>query len=233
MPKLAKVGVYGNKMRSLQRRMAYERTSLTFKLANVYRYLGSRANVTPDIKDIQLTTFLEVPDRAYDAVPVLINIEFEPMPEQIIDYSQLGVIDPIGVDQIIKVHVNSYDELGRQIIVGDVIEVPFFEQPTHRAFWEVVDVDRSQEFEKYYAVIKLNELTDSRKTREISPEGTISDILDVIQDQHEDHANDYVPFNGVDDTGIDNGEENPEIAEPFDGRRKNQASFLDDLNGVI
>lgn len=231
--KTAKIGVYGGRTRKLQKKLSYEATSMTWKIANVYKYLGSRASVNPSLNDIQVTTFMEVPDRAYDKYPVPINIYFEPAPEQVTDYSQFGIIDPIGTDQIIKVHVNSYDDLGRSLVEGDVVEVPFFKNPKHDAMWEVVDVDGSQEFEKFYTVVKLRVLEDSRKTREIDITGSIGPELDDIVDQHNQHANDYVGHDGVDDTGIDNGETNPDINEPFDGVEETRRSFLDEFDGDL
>lgn len=233
MVKIAKIGVYGEKTRALQQRMSYERVAQTWKIANVFRYLGSRDNPDPNIKDVQVTTFMEVPDRAYDKESVPINIYFEPIPEQVVDYTQFGVIDPIGVDQIIRVHINSYEDLGRPIMTGDVIDVPFFKQKTHDAMWEVVDVDRGQEFEKFYSVVKLKELTDSRSTREIEKTGSIGPTLADIVGHHEEHADDQVGYNGVDDTNIDNGDDNQDMADDFDGRQKNQKSFLDDFDGGL
>lgn len=234
MVKRAKIGVYGKKTRSLQKRLAYEATSLTWKLGNLYRYLGSRDSEIPDIDDIQVTTFMEVPDRAYDAFPININIWFEPAPEQVTDYSQFGVIDPIGTDQIIKVHVNSYADIGRAIIVGDVLEVPFFRQDSHEALWEVTDVDRSQEFEKYYAVVKMRVLEDSRKTREIDITGSIGPSLDDIVNAHNQRADDYVPHSGVDDSDIDNNEENDKLNDDYSGITPPvRKSFLDDFDGEL
>lgn len=230
--KRAKVGLYGGKTRSLQKRLSYERVSQTWKIANVFLYLGSRANVDPSIKDVQITTFMETPDRAYSEEPIPINIQFEEIHEQIVDYSQFGVIDPAGVDQVVRVHVNSYEALGRPIVEGDILEVPFFEQDSHKAFWEVTDVDRSQEFEKFYAVVKLQELADSRETREIDHSGSIGPALDVIMNQHLDFAEGEIPFNGYDDSELMNGEP-VDVKEPWDGRQKNQASFLDDFDGEL
>lgn len=230
--KRAKVGLYGEKTRALQRRLSYERVSQTWKIANVFLYLGSRANDDPSIKDVQITTFMETPDRAYSKDSIPINIHFEELHEQIVDYTQFGVIDPTGVDQVVRVHINSYESLGRPIVEGDVLEIPFFEQDSHKAYWEVTDVDRSQEFEKFYAVVKLAELTDSRETREIDHTGSIGPALDSIMDQHLDFAEEMIPFNGYDDSDLVNGEAVDQKQE-WDGRQKNQASFLDDFDGEL
>lgn len=230
--KKAKVGVYGEKDRKLQRRLAYERVSQTWKTANVYMYLGSRDSAVPEVTDVQVTTFMEVPDRAYREDPIEINIYFEPLPEQIVDYSALGVITPMGDEQIIKVHINSYEDLGRPIRSGDVLEIPFFKQD-HEAFWEVVDVDRGQEFEKFYAIVKMKELSDSRETREIPISGSSGGIIDDIMNVHNDMAEEQVPHNGVDDTFIENGETNEKSFEDFDGRESPKKSFLDDFDGDL
>lgn len=234
MVKRARIGVYGNRTRSLQKRLSYEAVSLTWKIANVFMYLGSRDNVSPDVTDIQTTTFMEVPDRAYNSHSVAVNIYFEPAPEQVTDYSQFGIIDPIGTDQIIKMHVNSYDSLGRPPIVGDVVEVPFFKQDSHDALWEVTDVDRSQEFEKFYSVVKMRVLEDSRKTREIDMQGSIGDTLDDIMGQNENEANENVEHTGYDDTDVVGGNTNDDTDKPFDGTTQNDRdTFLDEFNGDL
>lgn len=233
MVKRAKIGVYGDRTRALQKRMSYEAVSLTWKTANVYRYLGSRANLTPDIKDIQITTFMETPDRAYDVFPVEINIYFEPRPEQAVDYSQFGIIDPIGSDQIIKVHVNSYADIGRSLVEGDVIDVPFFKQGDADAMWEVIDVDDSQEREKYYSIIKLKVLEDSRETRELDVTNSIGPTLDEITGQQETEADEYVSNSGVDDSDITNNETNPDLNTPYEGTSKNRKTFLDEFDGDL
>ena len=233
MVKISKIGRYGPKTRSLQKRLAYEKVSHTKKFANVYKYLGSRASEDPQINDIQTTTFMEVPDRAYSQKPIKINIYFEPLQEQKADFSKYGIIDPIGDKQVVKVHVNSYEDLGRELVEGDVLEVPFFEQD-HKAFWEVTDVDRSQEFEKFYAIISMNELADSRTTREIDVgAGSIADVLNDVGEQQQKESEDFVPHDGVDDVDVDNDETNDRIGKEKEQRRSRpkQPSFLDDVNG--
>ena len=234
MVKRAKIGVYGTRTRALQKRMSYEAVSLTWKTARVYRYLGSRDSVNPNIRDIQITTFMETPDRAYDSFPVEINIYFEPQPEQAVDYSQFGIIDPIGSDQIIKVHVNSYLDIGRSLIEGDVIDVPFFSQDGHEAMWEITDVDHSQEIEKFYSIVKLKVLEDSRETRELDVEGSIGPSLDDIVGDHNTEADETVGNTGVDDSDIDNGETNEDLNTEYEGTtQNNRRSFLDEFDGDL
>lgn len=234
MVKLAKIGQYGPKTRALQRRLSYEKVSQTHKFADVWMYLGSRVNDDPSISDIQSTTFMEVPDRAYAAVPVRINIDFDPFPEQQTDLSQFGIVDPTGDDQKIRVHINSYEDLGRPIVEGDVMMVDFFNTEDVDAYWEVKDVDRKHEFEKYYAIITLDQLADSRATREIDMNGSNAGILGEIDNWQQIEQEEVVPFDGLDGRDIDNGEPGgDDEPEPYDGRNKTQRSFLDDLDGDL
>lgn len=233
MVKIAKVGVYESKTRGLQRKLSYEATSMTWKIAKLYRYLGSRSNVDPQLSDIQTTTFMETPDRAYASESVSVNIYFEPLPEQVTDYSQFGIIDPIGGAQVIKMHINSFEDIGREVTEGDVLEIPFFETDGKRAYWEVNDVDRSQMQEKFYVTLKTDILKDARETREIDINNSTGTSLDDIMAQHGEEAEEFVPHNGVDDSVIDNGETNKDMADSYKGVSDDRKSFLDDFDGGL
>jgi hypothetical protein len=121
------IGVYGDKTRRFQRKLTRDLFGLSFKSANVYKYLGSRENPEPDIDDIQNKVFFEVPDRAYSGSPKTINIGMDPMRAEKMDFSRFGLINPIQDEQTFRVHVDDMEEcLGRWVIVGDVFEIPFF-----------------------------------------------------------------------------------------------------------
>lgn len=220
--KRGKIGVYGAKTRALQKRLSAEMFGLTFKDANVYMYLGSRANDNPDINDIQTKVFYEVPDRAYSVDPVNISISMEGFNESNMDFSRFGIINPLGDEQTFRVHVDEFTGcLGRPLIVGDVLEVPFFARECEKAFWEITDVDDKSEFEKFYVVITASVLGDSRKTREIPIDGAGNDsIMDSVMDEADQEYTDQVPYEGFDELDPD--------ATPVDYRRDKQKSFLDD-----
>lgn len=221
-----RVGVYGNKTRLLQKRMSYEAFQMTFKEANVYRYLGSRANINPSIQDIQNLTFFEVPDRAYDTKYVTINIGMEPLQEGKMDFSQYGIINPLSDEIRVRIHINDFQCLGRDIIEGDVLEIPFLLKDCDRALFEVTDVDKDPSYEKFYVTVTLKTLDDSRKTREIDKDRSNNDIFNDVMDAADDKYQEEVPHNGLDESDINTEWETP--TEETDYRRKNQKSFLDD-----
>ena len=183
-----KIGRYQSKDRALQKRMSYEKVSLTWKSANVYRYLGDRTLGTgSSINDIQDDLFLENTDRRYDATPVLINISMEDQQEQPFDLGKFGIIPIIGDTQIFRVHVNSFeaDGMGRYIVVGDVLEIPFLQTEGNagkKAFFEVTDTDRKMEFENFYVTITTVPIKDSQEFADIDGIPTNSDVLDTLQD---------------------------------------------------
>lgn len=227
--KRGKIGVYGKKTRSLQRRLSAEAFGLTFKDANVYKYLGSRDSVSPDINDIQNKVLFEVPDRAYDPTPVNIMIGMEPMGETAMDFSRFGIINPIGNEQTFRVHVNEFEGcLGRPLIVGDVFEIPFFEKECKKAFWEITDVDDKPSYEKFYYVIKATVLDDARTTREIPIERTNSDFMDSLMSDMDMEMAQQVPTTDL----VDPDQPQPAPQE-VDYRNKKQASFLDDPSKIF
>ena len=118
MRRVGKIGVYGSKTRTLQRRISFEAFGLTFKTAFVYRYLGSRANAAPDIDDIQTKVFFEVPDRAYSDVPIEIPVGMEPLPETKTDFSRFGLINPLQDETRFRFHIDDFQPLTRELIVG-------------------------------------------------------------------------------------------------------------------
>lgn len=231
MVKLAKVGLYGNKDRALQRQLAYEHIAHTFKTAYVWKYLGSRANTNPSIDDIQNVTFMEVPDRAYAAQPIEINIDYDRFPERTTDLSQFGIIDPSSDKNTFRVHLNSFaqDQLGRYLINGDVLEIPFLEQDGKKSYWHVDDVDRKQEFEKFYIVIDAKPLESSRRTEEIPDKNDTENVMNNVEDQLEQEFDDTVSQDGLntDDVEVTDPNDNP---DDYDSRDDNQGSILDDPN---
>lgn len=226
--KQPKVGVYGPKTRSLQSRLSYERVSQSWKFAQVYLYLGDRSEVNPSIDDNGITAFGEVPDRAYAATPIEINIEMDRMSEQSADLSRFGIIDPMGDEEIFRVHVESYKDLGRKIMVGDVFEIPFFEEDGKRAFWEIHDVDSTSEFENYYAVIKAGTLQDKREVEEIPYNNSNSDMFNDLQSDIDTQAEEDVAYNGVDTDGVTVEDPNTDTQDDYDPLDDNTGSFMDD-----
>lgn len=218
---VGKIGVYGPKTRCLQRKLSYEAFGLTFKIANVYLYLGSRANVTPDINDIQSKAFFEVPDRAYATTPIQIPIGMDAIPETKTDFSRFGIINPLQDETLFRVHIDDFAPLGREMVVGDVFEVAFHNK-NGTALWEVSDVDFRSEIERFVVIIHASPLNSARTTREIPTNRDNDDLMDSILDQIEDAASVEVPAKGI-------FEEVPAVQE-VDYRDETQAGFLDDIN---
>jgi hypothetical protein len=220
-----KIGVYGEKTRRFQRRLSAELFGLSFKDANIYRYLGSRANLDPSIDDIQTKVFYEVPDRAYDQNTVNIMIGMEPMGESAMDFSRFGIINPIGDEQTFRVHMDDFEGcMGRPLILGDVMEIPFFERDCVKAFWEITDVDDKPSYEKFYYTIRAKVLTESRKTREIPIDSGNGSFLDDVMQDSDQQYNEQVPFTGLDQ---------PTEPTQVDYHNEQQKSFLDDPSKIF
>lgn len=217
--RVGKVGVYGRKTRALQRRLSYEIYGLTFKVANVYRYLGSRSSATPTINDVSCNILFEIPDRAYDTVAIPIPIGMELLPEIKTDFSRFGLINPLQDETRFRVHIDDFEPLGRELVIGDVFELPFYNK-SGNSFWEITDVDLRSEAEKFISVITATPLSSSRTTREIPVNRDNGDLMDVIMDGFDSQVSDHVPAEGVYDT--------TPAKEDVDYRNTTQVSFLDD-----
>lgn len=222
--RIGSVSVYGAKTRALQRKIAFEYFGLTFKTIMMYKYLGSRASEdTPDIDDVQTTVFYEVPDRAYACNPIEMAIGMEPLQETKMDFSRFGLIDPTSDETRFRMHVDDYQYMGRPPIVGDVFEVPFYSTCEAKSLWEITDVDRRVEAEKFFSVISAVPFTASRKTREIDSINN-EPVLDGFMDQMDGELSEQVPDKVV---GFD---ADPITPADVDYRDDQQASFLDDPN---
>lgn len=221
MSKLKLTGMYGEKTRELQRKLSRQMFELAFKEANVYKYLGSSESFDPDIDDIQVKVFNEVPDRKYDSNPVKINIGMEALQESPIDFSRFGIISPMSNEITIRIHVDEFkDCMGRWLIIGDIMEIPFFEKDCDKAFFEVTDVDDKPSYEKFYVTARIKPAGDTRETREIPLERSNFDFNEIKQDEQDQSAESEVPYAGI-------GDEVDEY-EKVDSRNKKQADFLDD-----
>jgi hypothetical protein len=219
--KVGVVSVYGSKTRALQRRISFEQFGLTFKTIQLFKYLGSRENDIPSDDDLQSPIFFEVPDRAYACNPIEVPVGMEPIQESKMDFSRFGLIDPTQDEATFRMHVDDFQFIGRAPIVGDVFEVPFYSTCDAKALWEITDVDRRVEAEKFYCVISATPFTASRKTREIESINN-EDILDEFMSEIDTEVSEDVPAATV---GFDN---DPVTPEDVDYRNKDQASFLDD-----
>ena len=198
--KQPKIGVYGDKDRLLQKTLSYERTSLTWHPITIYKYLGDATlGEGSSITDIQDNIFMENTDRRYDPNGIVINCHVEQQEDQPYDLSAFGIISPLGDTQIFRVHINSFeaDGLSRYIIVGDVIEVPFFSDKNgNHMFFEVTDTDEKPTFENFYVTVTTTRVKDSQEMEEI--EGIVSNS-DALADLQADLNADY------DATFIDEG----------------------------
>lgn len=172
------VGVYGGMTRRLQKAITRESFGLTFKEAEFYLYLGVRDSAAQSVDEIQDNILFETRDREYDTVPKIMPISMEEKSEQVADYSQFGYIDPIGNKTIFRLFTDDMVEfLGRKIVVGDVFEIPFNNIDGNREFWQVSDVDDSQQAEKFITVLTAEPMDSTVETSDIPVDG---DDLDSI-----------------------------------------------------
>lgn len=231
--KTNKIGVYGPKDRLLQKRLSYERLSLTAKTIKVWRYLGSRTNATPAITDIQDATLLENRDRAYSATPIEINAWIETLPESPLDLSRFGIVNPLGNTMQFRLHTYSFeaDALGRFVIVGDVFEVPFLSQEGKVAYFEVTDVDRKTEFENFFVIATTVPLADSQETVEIPNKNSDDALLKILDDRQTTETESEFNINGPDTTTV--LVDDPTPAGSYDPRPDHGESFLDDPNKKV
>lgn len=216
-----KIGFYGSKTRALQRRLSFEIFGLTFKQANVYRYLGSRESVAPSINDVQIKVFSEVADRAYDQVPVEVPIGMERFSEGKMDFSRFGILNPIADETMFRMHIDDFAPLGRDMIIGDVFQLPFYDKDGNGSFWEVTDVDLKQEAEKFIAIIYATPLSSNRATREIPVDNSNDDVLTDIMNGFDNEVSDDVM------TETPSYDE-PTVKDDIDYRSDIQEDFLDD-----
>lgn len=226
--KTPKIGVYGTKDRLLQAKLSFERTSLTWKTANVYKYLGSAASVAPSIDDIQDPVFFENPDRAYDLTPVELNVHFEPLQEEQADLSRFGIINPLGNNQRFTFHTYSFGGggLGRYIVAGDIIEIPFWEQEGRKSYWQVEDIDRKMEFETFTVTVTASPMNDTQETTEIPLIPSNSDIMDIVNAAMDTEQAANFTEEGFDTTGVVLDDE-PLVRDPYDPRPDTTEDFLD------
>lgn len=217
-----KISVYGKKTRKLQRRLSFEAFGLSYKDARVYKYLGPVDD--EGIDNIQCKVFYETPDRAYQTTPVDIPIGMEPLPEMKTDFSRFGLINPLSDETMFRVHIDDFETIGRELIVGDVFEMPFFSDKG-KALYEITDVDLKSMYEKFIAIVHAVPLGDSRSNASLDPVVDRDDgaIVDIMKQEADEEYSEIVPTN---EFNFDRDEE--PFEEEVDSRNKNQKSFLDD-----
>jgi len=222
-----KIGVYSEKTRKLQRKLSFETFGLSFKDARFYLYLGSADSVVPDIDDIACKVFYEVPDRAYDPIPKDIPIGVEPDMESSMDFSRFGLISPLTSEKTFRVHIDDFETLGREAIVGDVFELPFFEKDGKKALYEITDVDLKLEYEKFIAIIKATPLTDARTTAAIDKNRGNDFMMSDIMDEADEQYSEVVP-------SLEPAYDPIDVVETeVDYRKQDQVSFLDDPDTIF
>lgn len=221
-----RVGLYGPKTREFQKNLTYEAFKMTFKTGNVYKYLGDASNENPNINDIGKNTFFEIQKRAYDKTAVGVYLGIESPSESKMDLSQYGIIDPSAEELRVKIHTNDFYCLGREIIVGDAIEIPFYERDCKPAFFEVSDVDRDQSYEKFYFNLTLKPMNDSIKTQELDIERSNENLFDEVKEEKDQQNEERVPYEGIDDSPVYASDPAQE-EESTDYRNKKQSGFMD------
>lgn len=224
MSRMGRIGVYGKKTRRMQKRLTRETFGLTFKEAKVWLFRGSRYdNEENDIFNLGNPVFQEFPDRKYELDPKCIPIGMEPMQEMKMDFSRFGVIDPMGNEIPFRIFQDDMNCLERPLIVGDVLEVPFFETEDRKALWEITDVDYKVAYEKFIVIVYAEPADDSRKTRELPISNPTGVIIDEFDMQREMSAEENIPNTGYAPDGeVPQGD--------VDYRHDREKSFLDDPN---
>jgi hypothetical protein len=220
---MGKIGVYSDKTRTLQRKLSYEVYGLSFKEANFYLYLGDKDSVTPDKDTFENKVFYEVPDRLYSPTPIPVPVGMEPYSDSKMDFSRFGLINPMTDEVRFSIHIDDFVTLGRELVIGDVFEMPFFSKDNKKAFYEVTDVDFKSEKEKFICVFHANTLEASRATRDIPFNRDNFNIMDDVMSEAD---TDYAEIIPSDDTSFD-FEQEPTPSE-VDYRDELQSSFLDD-----
>lgn len=223
--RMGKIGVYGCKTRKLQRCLSFEAFGLSHKEAHVYLYKGDARDLNNHEDNLGSRVFFEVPDRVYCEHPKIVPIGMEPMHESSADFSRFGLINPLGDENTFRMHIDDFDTLGREPMVGDVFEIPFHTKNDRKALWEITDVDFKSEMEKFIVIIKASPLKASRKNESLS--GIVNRtndefLMDMEDDQHV-FWEEEVP---TQDLSYDKGDVLE--PEPTDYRNKGQADFLDD-----
>ena len=183
--KTAKIGVYGTKTRALQRRLSFEKTSLTYHEVVVYKYLGdTNLNEGSSINDISDLIFMENRDRRYDSNGITLNADVQMMESSAMSLESIGIIDVFDGQQLIRMHIDSFaqDGFGRYPIVGDVVQIPFFKDRNDKSMFFVInDVDEKNAWENYYVTISMDEIKDSQEYEEIDGIQSNSDALADLQ----------------------------------------------------
>lgn len=220
--RLGRIGVYGAKTRAMQRRITYEAFGLSCKVANVYRYLGSRMNDEPSINDVQNVVFFETPDRAYDSEYVTIPIGMDALPEDKIDYGRFGLVNMFGNETRFRVHVDDFEPLGREMIIGDAFHLPFYDKNGEKSMWEVVDVDLNSEAEKFIAILHCTPMAEHRGTTELPIDRSSDEFMSEILADMDDYNAMVTPSKDVIFDGV------IPLPEPVDFRDELHSSFLDD-----
>lgn len=221
-----KIGVYGCKTRKLQRCLSFEAFGLSMKDALVYLYQGDSTKDQPKNNDVGSTVFFEVPDRAYAKIPVAIPIGMELLQESASDFSRFGLINPMGDENTFRVHIDDFKSLGRELMSGDIIHIPFHDKDEQRALWEITDVDFKSEMERFIVIIKASPLKASRTSSELDGimNRTNDDFMVDISNDQERIWEEQVP---TQDLQYDK-EAPPPTPEEVDYRDDLQADFLDD-----
>lgn len=225
--RMGKIGVYSQKTRKLQRSLSFEAYGLSHKEALFYLYLGDRDSDNPDINKFENKTFFEVPDRVYASEPIGVPVGMEQYSDYKTDFSRFGLINPMTDEVRFTMHIDDFDTLGRQIVIGDVFEMPFFENERtddKKAFYEVTDVDMKVAAEKFICVFHAVTLDATRSTIDIPFNNDNFNLIEDVMSEADVHIGGIV----ITDEPEFDYEEEPVKKDDVDYRRKNQSSFLDD-----
>ena len=227
--KQPKFGFYSPKTRLLQKKLSFEKMIVNGDNCIVYKYLGSRTNTTPSLLDLQDPILLENVDRAYDTDGVMLNCSYEHIPEEQMDLSHIGVINPLAGQTIINFHSYSFeaDGLGRYMTVGDIIELPDSERLGVRAFFEVTDVDTKKENETYMVVVTTEPMKATQETEELNDMIVTDDnVMSNLQGEMEEYQDSEVKYDELD--GSEYGLSVP--TKPLEVHSEYSKDFLDDLD---
>ncbi|MCI4410585.1 MAG: hypothetical protein JHC38_02805 [Thiotrichales bacterium] len=195
--RVGKIGVYGNKTRTLQRKLSYEALGLTFKEARFFLFQGDKDAAKLSTTSFKDKVFYEIANRSYAKDYVAIPVAFDPRTHMKTDFSRFGLVNPMTAEVEYIVHVDDCNLLGRKPVIGDVFEIPFFETSPGYSVWEIVDVDDKRSYEEYIFTLTAIPVTKSRATRDLTINSDSESVFSTLMDEADVDYASYVPTTDV------------------------------------
>jgi hypothetical protein len=195
--RMGKIGVYGSKTRMLQRKLSYEAVGLTFKEARFFLFQGDKDDSTLSPTAFKDKVFYEIINRSYSKDYIAIPVAFDPRTHMKTDFSRFGLVNPMTAEVEYVVHIDDCALLGREPVIGDVFELPFFEDTVGYSVWEIVDVDDKRSYEEYIYTLTAVPVTKSRATRDLTINSDNESVFSTLMDEADIDYASYVPTTDV------------------------------------